>query len=125
MIILKIILIKIIKIILIKIIKIILEPIKNRKYKLKYYLEQFENVLKNYTKWNIINNTNNKNKFHYKSIYNEYRKWIKHNIFEISFNYFIKKIMLNYLKLWIILILIYLLTYINFQINMDINMFLK
>jgi hypothetical protein len=59
---------------ILKITKIILEPIKNKKYKLKYYLEQFENVLKNYTKWNIINNINNKNKFYYKSIYNEYHK---------------------------------------------------
>ena len=50
---------------ILKVEKIILEPIKNRKYKLKYYLEQFENVLKNYTKWNIINNINNKNKYHY------------------------------------------------------------
>ncbi len=56
-----------------------------------------KNVLKNYTKWNIINKNNNKNKFHYKSIYNEYRKLIKHNIFEILFNYFIKE---NYVKLF-------------------------
>ena len=44
---------------ILKVAKNILKPIKNKKNKLKYYLEQFENVLKNYTKWNIINNTNN------------------------------------------------------------------
>ena len=99
---------------ILKVAKLILEPIKNRKYKLKYYLEQFENVLKNYTKWNIINNTNNKNKFHYKSIYNEYRKWIKHNIFEISFNYFIKE---NYVKLFKIM------DNSNFNLFIDVSKF--
>jgi hypothetical protein len=35
---------------ILKIAKIILKPIKERKYKFKYYLNNFENILKNYTK---------------------------------------------------------------------------
>ena len=39
---------------ILKIAKIILKPVKGRKYKLKYYLDNFENILKNYTKWDVI-----------------------------------------------------------------------
>ena len=34
---------------------------------------------------------------HYKTIHNEYNKWIKYNIFEISFNFFMKE---NYIDLF-------------------------
>ena len=34
---------------------------------------------------------------HYKTIQNEYNKWIKYNIFEISFNFFMKE---NYIDLF-------------------------
>ena len=100
---------------ILKIAENILKPIKGRKYKLKYYLEQFENILKNYTRWDVIKwNCINKNKYHYKTIQNEYYRWIKFNIFEISFNYFIRE---NYVNLFKIK------DNINFNLFIDVSKF--
>jgi hypothetical protein len=39
---------------ILKIANNILKPVKGRKFKLKYYLDNFEYILKNYTKWDVI-----------------------------------------------------------------------
>ena len=65
--------------------------IRKRKFSLKYYLDNFIFLLNDINKWEslkIINNDNNK--YHWKTIYNEFNKWSKDGIFEKAFNKLLK-----------------------------------
>ena len=70
--------------------------VRTRKYKLDYYLNCFMLMLSELNKWESLSKINyNKRKFHWKSVYNEHRKWCKDNIFKDAFETFITK---NYFK---------------------------
>ena len=76
--------------------------VRNRKFKLDYYLNNFLLLLNDVNKWktlSVINKNQNQKKFHWKTIYNEFSncvmKWSKDNIFKIAFEKFINT---NYFK---------------------------
>ena len=71
--------------------------LRKRKYCLYtiYYINNFIHILSDYNKWENLKLDNDK-PYHWKSIYNEFNKWSKDNIFEEAFNCFIKE---NYFKL--------------------------
>jgi hypothetical protein len=68
---------------------------RKRKYSFDYYIKCFIQILSDYNKWENLKLDNDK-PYHWKSIYNEFNKWSKDNIFEEAFNCFIKE---NYFKL--------------------------
>lgn len=73
--------------------------IRKRKYSLRYYLNNFLLLLNDMVSWKSLKHTynhNNKKKFHWKSIYNEYNKWAKDNIFKEAYIKFMND---NYFKL--------------------------
>ena len=71
--------------------------IRKRKYSLKYYLDNFIYVLNDVTKWESLKLINkNENKYHWKSIYNEFKKWSLDNIFKDAYIKFIQN---NYFKI--------------------------
>jgi len=73
--------------------------IRKRKYSLEYYLDNFTLMLSDVVSWESLkyrNDINKDNKYHWKSIYNEYNKWSKDNIFEDAYFKFIKE---NYFKM--------------------------
>ena len=63
--------------------------IRTRKYSLEYYLDKFTLILNDYVTWKSLKNKTDAFKFHWKTIYNEFNKWSKDNIFEEAFNNFI------------------------------------
>jgi hypothetical protein len=67
-------------------------PIKRtRKYSLEYYLKNFTYVLSDVVNWSSLQLLyKNDKSFHWKTIYNEFNKWSKDNIFEEAFYEFIK-----------------------------------
>ena len=77
--------------------KYIIEIVKNkypqkrkRKYTFEYYLENFIYVLNDIVKWSSLHILDKKQKsYHWKSIYNEFNKWTKDNVFEQAFYKFI------------------------------------
>lgn len=70
--------------------------VRNRKFKLDYYLNNFLLLLNDVNKWKTLSVINqNQKKFHWKTIYNEFMKWSKDNIFKIAFEKFINT---NYFK---------------------------
>ena len=72
--------------------------VRKRKYKLDYYLNKFLLLLNELNKWqslSVIDEIPNQKKFHWKTIYNEFIKWSKDNIFKIAFEKFINT---NYFK---------------------------
>ena len=73
--------------------------IRKRKYSLQYYLDKFFLLLNDMVTWKSLKYTydyHNNNKFHWKSIYNEYNRWAKDNIFEDAYIHFMNN---NYFKL--------------------------
>jgi hypothetical protein len=72
--------------------------VRKRKYSLEYYLEQFKHVLLHFSSWHslqlLFKNTEKEN--HYKTIYNEFNRWSKDDIFEKAYYKFISE---NYFKL--------------------------
>lgn len=70
---------------------------RKRRYSLEYYLNNFTHVLNDVTKWEVLSLINrNEHNYHWKSIYNEFRKWSNDNIFEVAFTSFLRE---NYFKL--------------------------
>jgi len=70
--------------------------VRNRKYKLDYYLNCFTLMLNELNKWETLSKIYpNSNKYHWKTVYNEHRKWSNDNIFKDAFETFIKN---NYFK---------------------------
>ena len=66
--------------------------IRKRKYTLEYYLQNFIYVLSDLVHWTSLSLLHKNDKdFHWKTIYNEFNKWSKDNIFEEAFYEFIKK----------------------------------
>jgi hypothetical protein len=66
--------------------------IRKRKYSLEYYLKNFVYVLSDVVHWSSLSLIHNDDKsFHWKTIYNEFNKWTKDNIFEDTFYTFIQK----------------------------------
>jgi hypothetical protein len=64
--------------------------LRKRKYNFDYYIKNFIHVLTDVTKWQSLNLINNNERtFHWKTIYNEYNKWCKDNIFEDAYKNFI------------------------------------
>ena len=61
-------------------------PIKRtRKYSLEYYLKNFTYVLSDVVNWSSLQLLyKNDTSFHWKTIYNEFNKWSKDNIFSVS-----------------------------------------
>lgn len=64
-------------------------------YTNKYYLDNFNAVLSDVTKWKILSKMNiykpkenNKKDFHWKAIENKFKQWTKFDIFKIAFNEF-------------------------------------
>ena len=57
--------------------------VRKRKYSLEYYLEQFKHVLLHFSSWHslqlLFKDTEKEN--HYKTIYNEFNRWSKDDIF--------------------------------------------
>jgi hypothetical protein len=73
--------------------------IRKRKYYLHYYLDKFLLLLNDMVSWKSLKHTYNyynKREFHWKSIYNEYNRWAKDNIFEEAYIKFMND---NYFKL--------------------------
>ena len=71
--------------------------IRKRKYSLEYYLNNFIYMLNDLCKWESLKLIHkNKDKYHYKTIYNEYNKWCRDNIFTDAFRIFIRE---NYFKI--------------------------
>ena len=72
--------------------------VRKRKYSLEYYLEQFKHVLLHFSSWHslqlLFKDTEKEN--HYKTIYNEFNRWSKDDIFEKAYYKFISE---NYFKL--------------------------
>jgi hypothetical protein len=63
---------------------------RTRKYSFEYYLENFVHVLNDFVKWSSLQFLDKKQKsYHWKSIYNEFNKWTKDNVFEEAFYKFI------------------------------------
>jgi hypothetical protein len=72
-------------------------PIRKRKYDLTYYLTNFVYILNDVNKWSSLKLIyKNERKTHWKSIYNEYIKWVNDKIFEDAFNILINE---KYFKL--------------------------
>jgi transposase len=72
------------------------KPIRKRKYNLDYYLNCFTKLLTDINKWESLSSIYpNQNKYHWKTVYNEFQKWSKANIFKIAFEQFIQT---NYFK---------------------------
>ena len=69
---------------------------RTRKYELKEYLVSFMKALKLVTKWEGLRNADDKYKYHWKTIYNEFNKWTKDGIFKTAFDLFLNN---NYFKL--------------------------
>ena len=65
--------------------------VRKRKYALGYYLSRFINVKSFHSTWYALRHSSDDYHNHYKSIYNEFNKWVKDGIFEIAFNNFVKK----------------------------------
>ena len=66
--------------------------VRKRKYKLDYYLNKFLLLLNELNKWQSLSITQQneiQTKFHWKTVYNEFNKWSKDNIFKIAFEKFI------------------------------------
>ena len=71
--------------------------IRKRKYDLEYYLTNFVYILNDVNKWSSLRFINKDAKCnHWKSIYNEFLKWSKDNIFEKAFQLLLSK---EYFKL--------------------------
>jgi hypothetical protein len=65
--------------------------VRKRKYSFHYYLSNFIYVLNDVTKWEALKHINKEQKsFHWKSIYNEYKKWSFDNIFENAYKSFLQ-----------------------------------
>ena len=65
---------------------------RKRKYSLEYYLEKFTDILNEVVNWESLRKTyQNCTTYHWKTIYNEFNKWSKDNIFEDAFYNFINK----------------------------------
>ena len=72
------------------------EEVRKRKYKLDYYLNSFLLLLNDVNNWKTLSIINhNHKKFHWKTVYNEFCRWSKDNIFKIAFEKFINT---NYFK---------------------------
>jgi len=67
---------------------------RKRIFSLDYYLSSFIKILKDVTRWELLKDPSKK-KCHWKSVYNEFCKWSKDNIFEEAFNSFLQE---NYFK---------------------------
>ena len=67
----------------------------NRKYSYEYYLTQFDFVLNNGIKWELLP-VSNTSKYHCQTIYNEFNRWCNNNIFELAWIRFMKN---NYHKI--------------------------
>ena len=71
--------------------------VRKRKYSLEYYLNNFTLILTDIVSWESLNLINkDSNKYHWKSIYNEFSKWSKDGIFEDAYFKFMKE---NYFKM--------------------------
>ena len=71
--------------------------VRKRKYSLEYYLNKFTLILTDIVCWESLENTyNNSNKYHWKSIYNEFNKWSTDGIFKDAYFKFMKE---NYFKM--------------------------
>lgn len=71
--------------------------VRKRQYSLAYYLNNFTLILTDLVSWESLNNVNNDaNKYHWKSIYNEFNKWSKDGIFKNAYFKFMKE---NYFKM--------------------------
>jgi hypothetical protein len=56
--------------------------VRTRKYNLDYYLDCFILLLNELNNWKTLTKIKSNNiKFHWKTVYNEYRKWCNDNIF--------------------------------------------
>ena len=54
------------------------KPIRKRKYNLDYYLNCFTKLLTDINKWESLSSIYpNQNKYHWKTVYNEFQKWSK------------------------------------------------
>ena len=74
-----------------------IKVIRKRKYDLEYYLTNFVYILNDVNKWSSLRFINKDAKCnHWKSIYNEFLKWSKDNIFEKAFQLLLSK---EYFKL--------------------------
>jgi hypothetical protein len=70
--------------------------VRTRKCNLDYYLDCFILLLNELNSWKTLTKLkSNNNKFHWKTVYNEHRKWCNDNIFKDAFDTFIKN---NYFK---------------------------
>ncbi len=69
--------------------------IRKRKYSFDYYINSFMYILSDYNKWENLKSDKEK-QFHWKTIYNEYNKWCKDDIFKTAYTCFIEE---NYFKL--------------------------
>ena len=71
--------------------------IRKRIYSLEYYFDNFYLILNDVCKWKSLQLINkNTNKYHYKTIYNEFNKWSNDNVFTDAFKMFVYD---NYFKL--------------------------
>ena len=72
------------------------KEVRKRKYNLDYYLNSFLLLLNDVNNWKTLSIINqNHKKFHWKTVYNEFCRWSKDNIFKIAFEKFINT---NYFK---------------------------
>jgi hypothetical protein len=76
--------------------KLAYPTIRKRKYQLSYYLDAFLMVKSHCATWKALRRDSHNYKTHWKSIYNEFDKWSKDDIFNVAFNNFVKN---NYFKL--------------------------
>ena len=71
--------------------------IRKRKYSLEYYLDNFYLMLNDLCRWESLKLIHkDANKYHYKTIYNEYNRWSNDNIFIDAFSAFVNE---NYFKI--------------------------
>ncbi len=78
---------------IIKTAKSILPDKRKGRYNKEYYLERFLNVLNDISAWDrlsLLIACNGSSYYHWKSIYNEFQRWSKNNIFQIAYENFIK-----------------------------------
>ena len=93
-----------------KLLKINIHIKEKRKYTFEYYLENFVYVLNDIVKWSSLHILDKKQQsYHWKSIYNEFNKWTKDNVFEQAFYKFINDKYFKISKVKKIKILIFLL----------------
>ena len=72
-------------------------PIRKREYSLEYYLNNFTLILTDIVCWESLDKViNHKNKYHWKSIYNEYKKWSNDGVFKNAYFKFMSE---NYFKM--------------------------